>query len=161
MWSRIQSTFSETVESVRSVMGGYHSRFISALKQGDAVAALDYYNKKKNVRDAIKPNEPLGAEHRGNTVLHYTAKLNLRSVYTNLLDRGGKPEYKNDYRMNCLHLICQGPCEDQALKEDMLRITIEIGLCGMDVEHVLTEKDIVSSNNIDLMLTFVLMCLSS
>ena len=148
MWSRIQTTFGGAVEAIRSVMGSQYSQFISALKQGDALTALDCYNKKKAVRDAIKPNDPLGTENRGNTVLHYVAKLNLRTVYAELLDRGGKPEFKNDDRKNCLHLICQGPCEDQTLKEDMLHTTIEIGLVGMDVEHVLTEKDVVSQTKI-------------
>lgn len=145
MWSGIHTVFEKTVEFVSSAMGVGYSQFVSALKQRDTLAALDLYNRKKAVRDGIKPNDPLGADHKGNTVLHYVAQLHLATIYEELLMKDGKPDLKNDDRRNCLHLICQGSGKaGPSVQERMLCSTVNSGLRGMDIEHVLSEADIVS-----------------
>ncbi len=135
------SLFSGVASVIQQAMGNHYSVFVRALKRGDAAAAVDMYNRKKSVRESIKPNE-LSGDTQANTILHHLAKLNMISVYNELLLTGNAiPDMKNNQRENCLHLICQGPGK-QAVKANMLGATIDVfGLHGMDLHHVLSEKD--------------------
>ena len=47
---------------------------------------------------------------------------------------------QNKERCNCLHLICSGELRE-AHRLDMLRFTLEAGLYGMDISHILEEKN--------------------
>jgi len=136
---------------IDSVMGNHYSQFLKALQKGDREAAIDIYQKKKTVRESIKPNEPLTGDT--NSVLHYVAYLNMKEVYIDLLQNNvvhSHPDNKNGQRKNCLHLIAIGPRDSE--KTDMMLVTLENGLNGMDIKHVLSEKDEVSCEIISLVL---------
>ena len=135
------SLLSGVASAFQQVMGNHYSVFVRALRKGDVTTALDVYLRKKAVREAIKPNELSGDTH-DNTILHHVARLNMISVYKELLSTGNAlPDMRNGHRENCLHLICQGP-RKQGVKANMLEATIDVfGLHGMDVSHVLSEKD--------------------
>ncbi len=130
---------------LQQIMGNHYSSFVRALKAGDAATARDIYHRKKNVRDAIKPNECTG-DAEDNTILHHLARLNMMSVYQELLSTGtALPDMKNSLRRNCLHLVCAGSADDD-LKHAMLLATLDIGLPCMDIEHILSEKDSVRTH---------------
>lgn len=119
-------------------MGSSFSSFREALRKGHGREASDLYYSKKSLRDSVLPNHPLGYGREDNTALHYAAKLGLKDLYVDLINRGGKPDQKNKRGQNCLHLICGEPGTQRT---DMLRFTLEAGLYGMDLAHVLEEKD--------------------
>ena len=48
--------------------------------------------------------------------------------------------FQNKQRQNCIHLICLRALTPR-IRTDMLRFTLEAGLYGMDLEHVLEERD--------------------
>ena len=127
-------------------------QFLRALREGDTQKARDLYTtKKKQLMEGIQPNQSLGSEHSHNTYLHYAALYGLEDMYSHLLTLKGKPDMKNSQRRNCVHLICMGrdgEGEGATLNQDhskyqMLQLTIEEGLQGMDLKHLLAEKDIV------------------
>ena len=119
-------------------MGTSYSHFREALRKGHAREASDLYYSKKSLRDSVLPNHPLGCDEEDNTALHYAAKFGLKEMYVDLINRGGKPDQKNKRGKNCLHLICGQPGKQRTF---MLRFTLEAGLYGMDLAHVLEEKD--------------------
>jgi len=81
----------------------------------------------------------LGNRGDDSTALHCTAKFGMKKLYIDLINHGGKPDQRNKQGKNCLHLICgQGRGEDRT---EMLRFTLEAGLYGMDMCHVLEERD--------------------
>lgn len=121
-------------------MGLYHSRFIEALKRGSEDEARQLYSNRKSVRDSIDPNSPLGPTHNENSILHYAALHAMEWLYQDLLTRGGKPDQRNAVARNCLHLVCSQKNRNQA-RANILQLTIHEGLAGMDVEHVLRERD--------------------
>ena len=126
------------------VMGNSFTQFINVLKQGSPSKAEELYNGDKKLRASVRTrlNENLGPDYNGNTVLHYTAMLKMKSLYCELISEGGKPDMKNNDRRNCLHLIClvsQKSSPEFAC--EMMRYTLEHGLAGMDVQHVLEEQD--------------------
>lgn len=129
-------------EGVSFIMGNHYSLFVKALKRGESQTAVNIYNAKKIVRESIKASDSSG-DPQDNTVLHHVARLNLHTVYADLLNGGlAFPDHKNNERQNCLHLICQGPSGiADTVKRDMLAITVDVGLQGMDVKHILAEKD--------------------
>ncbi len=145
MWKGLFSRVSAYVQQhTDSIMGNHYSSFVRALRDGDAAAALDLYTKKKAVREAIKPNEPTG-DPEDNTIMHHLARLNISTVYQELLGmRVGLPDMKNRDRQNCLHLLCAQSGSEE-IKHIMLKTTLDIGLQGMDIKHVLSEKDLVST----------------
>jgi ankyrin repeat protein len=125
-------------------MGVYHSRFIEALKKGSEDQARQLYSNRKSVRDGIDPNASLGPAHDNNSVLHYAAIHAMEWLYRDLLTRGGKPDMRNGAARNCLHLVCSrvGSSKKEAeRRERIVLLTIHEGLSGMDVEHVLRERD--------------------
>ena len=119
-------------------MGTSYSHFREALRKGHAREASDLYHSKKSLRDSVLPNHPLGCGQEDNTALHFAAKFGLKDMYVDLINRGGKPDQKNKLGKNCLHLICGQPGKQRT---HMLRFTLEAGLYGMDLAHVLEEKD--------------------
>lgn len=123
------------------------TQFLHALRDGDAAKAEEMYRtKKKQLIDGLQPNQSLGSEHDNNTYLHYAALYGLQSMYSDLLQLRGKPDMKNSKRRNCVHLICMGEgkvgegSQDSA-KHQMLEQTLVEGLEGMDLKHLLGEKD--------------------
>ena len=121
-------------------MGLHHSRFIEALKKGSEDDARQLYANRKSVRDGIDPNASLGPTHNENSVLHYAALHAMEWLYRDLLTRGGKPDMRNADARNCLHLVCSQKNRGPA-RAKILLLTIHEGLMGMDVEHVLRERD--------------------
>ena len=119
-------------------MGTSYSHFREALRKGHAREASDLYYSKRSLKDSVLPNHPLGCDEEDNTALHYAAKFGLQEMYVDLINRGGKPDQKNKRGKNCLHLICGQPGKQRTF---MLRFTLEAGLYGMDLAHVLEEKD--------------------
>ena len=127
------------------------NQFLRALRDEDVVKASELYHSKAQLRAGLQPNLNLGSEHHDNTYLHYAAHLGLSEMYENLIHEHGKPDMKNAQRRNCLHLICHKPstggttngCDD-VTKCNMLRLTMADGLAGMDLKHLLAEKDEVS-----------------
>lgn len=121
-------------------MGFHQSKFIDALKRGAEDEARTHYTTRKAVRDSVEPNTSLGPAHEENSVLHYAALHAMEWLYCELLARGGKPDMRNSLASNCLHLVCSKRNRPR-LRESILRLTLEEGLYGMDVEHVLRERD--------------------
>ena len=121
-------------------MGTYNSKFIEALKQGAEEEARQYYTTKKAVREGVEPNASLGPAHGDNSPLHYAALHAMRWLYSDLLARGGKPDMRNAAARNCLHLACSAG-DHAPSREAILSLTLYEGLSGMDVEHVLRERD--------------------
>ena len=134
------------VSFVSSLMGNHFTHFCQALKNGQCSKAHDAYFGNKKLREVVlsKVNESLGPEHDQNSVLHYVAKLKMKTIYTELLysDRcPGVPDLKNSHRRNCFHLICLD-AKEPAKALNMLECTIGF-LKGqkVDVAHLLAEKD--------------------
>ena len=121
-------------------MGFSQSRFLDALRRGSEEEALALYNSKKSVRDSVEPNASLGLAHEGNSVLHYAARHGMVWLYCNLSTRGGKPDLRNGLNQNCLHLVC-GASSKPSARKAVLQCALEEGLSGMDVSHVLQERD--------------------
>lgn len=133
-----------------SLLRGNHWSFLCALRTGDTTKATQLYRSKAKLRENIQPNLSLGSEHNDNTLLHYAALYGMQDMYIDLLRQNGKPDMKNSQRRNCLHLICLGTSADlsdtpDATKCQMLELTVREGLEGMDLKHLLAEKDEVSS----------------
>ena len=119
----------------------FTTRFREALAKGDTAEAYILYYNKKEVREDILPNGALIDHHgTGDSALHMAAYHAMRRLYTDLITKGGKPDLKNGRRRNCLHLICL-KSDSPAERLEMLRVSLEVGLYEMDVEHVLAEKD--------------------
>ena len=121
-------------------MGFYHSKFIDALRRGSDEEARAHYTTRKSVRDSVEPNTSLGPTHGDNSVLHYAALHAMEWLYRDLLLQGGKPDMRNGVARNSLHLVCTGRNRPRS-RETILRLTLEEGLGGMDVEHILRERD--------------------
>lgn len=127
------------------------SQFLRALRDEDVMKATELYHTKAQLRASLQPNLSLGSEHHDNTYLHYAAHLGLSEMYGDLIHEHGKPDMKNAQRRNCLHLICckssagdtTSGCDD-ITKCNMLQLTLRDGLAGMDLKHLLAEKDEVS-----------------
>ena len=120
-------------------MGTSNSRFHEALHKGNIHEVYGLYYSNKSLRDSVQPNQPLGNRGDDSTALHCTAKFGMKRLYIDLINHGGKPDQRNKQGKNCLHLICgQGRGDDRT---DMLRFTLEAGLYGMDMCHVLEERD--------------------
>ena len=135
----------DTLDTIKQLMGNSQSQFVAALKRGDTSAATQIYCSKKTLRESIKPNETLNGDLKENSILHYVASLSLYPVYEDMLNSGRAfPDQKNSDRRNCLHLICQG--HKTGFEKDMLLLTFSRGLCGMDLKHVLSEQDSVSTS---------------
>lgn len=131
-------------------MGNWSSQFVRALRTGDVDRASELYFAKAQLRESLQPNQCLGSEHHDNTYLHYAALLGLARMYEEMIRLKGKPDMKNSQRRNCLHLICLRSSGNQAssegrVKRDMLELTMKDGLKGMDLKHLLAEKDEVSA----------------
>ena len=141
MWSYVSGLF----------LGGYyHNQFLRALRSGDTAKANFLYKSKPKLRESIQPNVNLGSEHNENTFLHYAALYGLQEMYQDLLKHKGKPDMKNSQRRNCLHLIClheDSAANRDATKRGMLEQTVTEGLEGMDLQHLLAEKDEVKVHN--------------
>lgn len=123
------------------------NQFLRALRHGDHVKASELYHTKVRLKENLQPNLSLGVEHNENTLLHYAALYGMEQMYSDLISRQGKPDMKNCQRRNCLHLICL--CSTVRGIEDhtkcaMLELTFKEGLHGMDIKHLLAEKDEVS-----------------
>lgn len=129
-------------------MGNLSSQFVRALRTGDVDKASELYFTKTQLRECIQPNQSLGSEHHDNTYMHYAAQLGMAHMYQGMIHLKGKPDMKNSQRRNCLHLICSQSSGVQAsqVKRDMLELTIKEGLEGMDLKHLLAEKDEVSGS---------------
>ena len=131
------------------VTGNYWSnQFLRALRTGDTARASQLYQTKAKLRQSLQPNLNLGSEHNDNTYLHYAALYGMQEMYGNLLGQKGKPDMKNSQRRNCLHLICLGADmrgTQDTTKCQMLELTVKEGLEGMDLKHLLAEKDEVTS----------------
>lgn len=142
MWSSVQGYLTGLV------MGNYwSSQFLRALRAGDTVKASQLYKTKAKLRQSVQPNLSLGLEHNDNTFLHYAALYGMQDMYRDLLKQNGKPDMKNSQRRNCLHLICLGAEQRgtlDAAKCQMLELTVKEGLEGMDLKHLLAEKDEVN-----------------
>lgn len=138
-------------------MGNWSSQFVGALRSGDVVKASELYLSKVQLRSGLQPNQNLGPDD--NTYLHYAAKLGMAQMYQDLIVLKGKPDIKNAQRRNCIHLIClqpstEGHCNEGYSveghsaggqgKRKMLELTFKEGLKGMDLKHLLAEKDEVS-----------------
>ena len=137
--------FGDTFDTLKQLMGNSHSQFVAALKRGDTSAATQIYCSKKTLRESIKPSEALNGDQKDNSILHYVASLSLYPVYRDMLNSGrALPDLKNSERRNCLHLICQG--RKTGFERDMLLLTFSQGLRGMDLKHVLSEQDYVSTS---------------
>lgn len=126
-------------------MGNSFTQFANALRQGLPQKASELYYSDKKVRNAVwsRMNENLGEEYNDNTVLHFTAMLKMKELYCELIAIGGKPDMKNGNRRNCLHLLCvvgsRGGTEEEV--REMMKYTLDYGLHGMDLQHVLEERD--------------------
>lgn len=121
-------------------MGSNHSKFIEALRMGSGEEARMYYTTKKSLRDSMEPNTPLGATHGENSVLHYAALHAMEWLYRDLLLKGGKPDMRNEAAQNSLHLVCMNNNRKHS-RETILHLILTEGLYGMDVEHILRERD--------------------
>ena len=121
-------------------MGLQQTRFHDALRRGDHGEVHSLYTTRKTVRDSVEPNSPLGPGHGGNSVLHYAALHGMAWLFRDLLARGGKPDMRNEDAGNSLHMVCGGSNRAD-IRQRILRLTLEEGLTGMDVKHVLREKD--------------------
>lgn len=121
-------------------MGLSQARFREALKQGKHEEVRTLFLK-KTVQDSLEPNASLGPPYGENSVLHYAAQHAMAWLYGHLLDRGGKPDMRNGEAKNSLHLVC-GSGERAKQRETILRTILELGLEGMDVKHVLRERDV-------------------
>ena len=134
------------VSFVSQLMGNQFGQFCHALKQGQYSKAQDMYFNTKKLREAIlsKVNEPLGAEHGNNSVLHYVAQYKMQGVYEDLLNSDrclAVPDMKNGQRRNCFHLICLKDTNADAAP-NMLKLTVEfLSRQKVDVAHILAEKD--------------------
>lgn len=138
---------------VSELMGNSSTLFLRALRDGDTKRASELYHSKPALRVKLEPNLSLGSDHGGNTYLHYAALYGLKEMYKELvLFQRGKPDIKNSLRQNCLHLICkadgQASAVDVRVKRDLLDFTLSEGLKGMDLQHLLKEKDQVSINRV-------------
>ena len=122
-------------------MGNSSSVFLNALRQGDVTRAKDLYRTKISLREGLEPNQSLGTEHGENTYLHYAALYGMDQMYRDLINLRGKPDMKNSQRRNCLHLICLNEKGSGKTKCEMLQLTLKEGLKGMDIQHLLCEKD--------------------
>lgn len=121
--------------------GNSSSAFLKALSRGDTEKAGELYRTKEQLRENIDPSLRLGPDHEDNTYLHYAALYGMKDMYFDLLSRHGMPDMKNSQRRNCLHLICLGQKINDQVKQEMLTRTLEEGLQGMDLQHILGEKD--------------------
>lgn len=121
-------------------MGITQSRFHEALRHGNHEEAYNLYSTKKSLRDSLEPNTPLGQHHEDNSILHYAAQHAMAWLYRSLITRGGKPDLRNGLHQNSLHLVC-GVSSRPDARRDILKFTLEEGLHGMDIAHVLEEKD--------------------
>ena len=128
------------------------AQFLRALRDGDIAKADEMYRtKKKQLVEGLQPNQSLGSDHDNNTYLHYAALYGLQNMYSDLLELRGKPDMKNSQRRNCVHLICMGrdgvrEGSQDSGKHKMLKQTLTEGLEGMDLKHLLAEKDQVCSS---------------
>ncbi len=130
-------------------MGNHWSnQFLRALSQGNPKRASEFYASKPYLKENMDPNQSLGAEHHGNTYLHYAAFYGMEDMYQDLLRQNGKPDMKNSERRNCLHMICLGQSVGDKTKYEMLELTFKEGLKGMDLEHLLGEKDEVREGGV-------------
>lgn len=125
------------------------SKFLGALRSGNVEEASRLYEGKVQLRESLQPNSPLGSDHdENNTYLHYAALLGIHKMYGDLIRlNGGKPDMKNAQRRNCLHLICLcktgGPLSaEDDIRHNMIELTMEEGLKGMDLKHLLAERDV-------------------
>jgi len=124
-------------------MGNQAAQFQRAVREGDTSKAYSLYYTKEAVRTKVEPNVALGAEYDGNTLLHFMAYHAMKKLYEDMINQHkGKPDFKNDKRQNCLHLLC-ATGEEGSVKRDMLAFTLSVGLPGMDLGHLLKEKDLV------------------
>ena len=139
-------------------MGNWSSQFVSALRNGDVDKASELYLSKAQLRSGLQPNQALGPDD--NTYLHHAARLGMAQMYQDLIVLKGKPDMKNAQRRNCIHLICLQPSAEGhsaeghsagghhsaggQVKREMLEYTLKEGLEGMDLRHLLAEKDEVS-----------------
>lgn len=124
-------------------MGNQAAQFQKAVREGDTSKAYSLYYTREVVRQKLEPNVSLGPEYRGNTCLHYVAYFAMRKLYEDMItEHRGKPDMKNEDRQNCLHLLC-ATGEEGSVKRDMLQFTLTKGLPGMDLQHLLKEKDSV------------------
>ena len=132
-----------------ALLSGSSTQFLKALRDGDTKLAMELYKSKANLREKLEPNLSLGPEHKGYTYLHYAALYGLEQMYEELvLRQNGKPDIKNSLSQNCLHLLCMvdRQCGDVDIswKRKLLAFTLRYGLKGMDLQHILGEKDQVS-----------------
>ena len=125
------------------IMGNHWSnQFLRALAQGNAARASELYANKSYLKENMDPNLSLGSDHHDNTYLHYAALYGMEEMYEDLLTaQKGKPDMKNAERRNCIHMICLGPTANDRTKCQMLELTFKEGLKGMDLQHLLGEKD--------------------
>ena len=133
-------------------MGNWSSQFVGALRNGDVGKASELYLSKAQLRSGLQPNQALGPDD--NTYLHHSARLGMAQMYQDLIVLKGKPDMKNAQRRNCIHLICLQPSaeghsagghyDEGQVKREMLEYTLKEGLEGMDLRHLLAEKDEVS-----------------
>lgn len=121
-------------------MGLNYSKFVDALQRANEDEVRSYYYTRKAVRDRIEPNASLGPGHGENSVLHYAAYHGMDWLFRDLLSRGGKPDMRNGAARNSLHLVCMKQNRPRS-RETILRLTLIEGLVGMDIEHVLRERD--------------------
>ena len=127
------------------LMGNQLALFQKAVREGDTSKAYTLYYSKETVRTKVDPNASLGPEWDGNTLLHYIAYHAMKKLYEDMITQHrGKPDFKNDKRQNCMHLLC-ATGEEGSVKRDMLQFTLSVGLPGMDLGHLLKEKDQVGS----------------
>ncbi len=125
------------------VMGNQAAQFQKAVREGDTRKAYSLYYTREAVRAKLEPNVSLGPDYKGNTCLHYMAYFAMQKLYEDMVKQHrGKPDMKNDERKNCLHLLC-ATGEEGSVKRDMLQFTLSEGLAGMDLLHLLKEKDMV------------------
>lgn len=121
-------------------MGLHYSKFIDAVQRGNEEEARNYYSTRKAVRDRVEPNTSLGPGHGENSILHYAAFYGMDWLFRMLLTHGGKPDMRNGAARNSLHLVCMKQNRPNR-REAILRLILEEGLVGMDIEHVLRERD--------------------
>lgn len=144
--SSIQGYLTRSLTSLSDLVMGnrWSGQFLRALRTGDARRASELYQAKPQLRENLQPNQNLGPEHNNNTLLHYAALYGMYQMYEDLIRLNGKPDMKNSQRRNCLHLICLGADlrgTPDSTKRKMLVLTVEEGLQGMDLKHLLAEKD--------------------
>lgn len=84
-------------------MGSSSSRFKEAVRRGDRREAYELFYRSRALQSGVDWDEWLGRDQEG-TLLHYTAKHGMRSLYVALLERGGLPEQKASHRPSSL--IC-------------------------------------------------------